>query len=204
MSAEKMLHVGQLNLPAVEEFREAFEGIFERRFFANHGPLERELDTALAAYFGVKHAIAVVNGTAALMLALQALGVRGEVIAPSFTFPATCQSIVWAGLEPVLCDVDARTHMMAAPLVRAKITDRTVAIMGFHAWGKRCEPRELEELARRRGLKLLFDAAHAGGCTFEGRRIGGLGDAEAFSLCAEHVRQLEGESPFDNLMEVKS
>ncbi len=184
---EPPLHVGQLNIPPFAEFREAFEDIFARRFFANHGPLEQELDQALAGFLGVRNAISVVNGTAALMLVLKALGVQGEVITTAFTFPATVQAVVWAGLEPVFCDVDPVSHMLTAPLVEARIGPRTAAILGVHVWGRGCDPLALEDLARSRGLRLIFDAAHATGCTFAARRIGGFGDAEIFSFHATKI-----------------
>jgi len=181
------LHVGQLNLPSVDAFEAAFKGIFARQFFTNHGPLEQELDAAFASYLGVRHAISVVNGTVALMIALQALDLRGEVIVPAFTFPATVQAIAWAGLTPVFCDVDPHTQTITAPLAAAAITANTVAIVGVHVWGRAADPDGLEQLARERGLKLVFDAAHAAGCTSRGRLIGGFGDVEAFSFHATKI-----------------
>jgi dTDP-4-amino-4,6-dideoxygalactose transaminase len=181
------LPVGQLNMPDPAEFREMFEGIFARRFYTNHGPLEHAVDEALAAHFGVRHAIAVVNGTIALMLLLRAMQLTGEVVVPSFTFPATVQSLVWAGLKPVFCDVDPDTQMLNAALVEAAITPQTSAILGVHIWGRGCDPVGLAKLAEARGLQLLFDAAHATSCTFEGKRIGGFGRAEIFSFHATKI-----------------
>ena len=181
------LPVGQLNMPDPVEFREMFEGIFSRRFYTNHGPLEHAVDKALAEHFGVRHAIAVVNGTVALMLLLRAMELTGEVIVPSFTFPATVQSLIWAGLKPVFCDVDSDTQMLNATLVEPLITPDTSAILGVHIWGRGCDPHGLAALAEERGLQLLFDAAHATSCTFEGRRIGGFGRAEIFSFHATKI-----------------
>ncbi len=181
------LHVGQLNLPSPDAFRAAFEDIFSRRHYANHGPLERSLDDSLAAYFQVRHAVSVVNGTAALILLMKALDVTGDVLTTAFTFPATSQSLLWAGLTPVFCDVDPDSHMLTEAIVDNAITPNTVAILGVHLWGDACDPLHLEQLARRRGLRLLFDAAHGTGCAFAGRRIGGFGDAEVFSFHATKV-----------------
>jgi len=181
------LHVGQLNLPSEAEFRAAFEGIFARRFYANHGPLEQRLDRELAAYFGVRHAVSVVNATVGLMLVLRALHRHGEVVVPSFTFPATVQAVLWAGLTPVFCDVDPQTQTLTAPLVAARLGPATAAILGVHVWGRACDPEGLEALARERGVALLFDAAHAIGSTHRARRIGGLGDAEVFSFHATKI-----------------
>ena len=181
------LHVGQINLPPKEDFIRQFEGIFERKYFTNHGPLVRELDSKLAEYFDVKHAVCVTNGTVALMTALSSLGLTGEVIVPAFTFPATVQSITWAGLTPVFCDVDPDTHMINADLVRDKITSETSAILPVHLWGRACDPDGLLELAKEQGLKLVFDAAHAVGCTHQGKKIGCFGDMECFSFHATKV-----------------
>ncbi|MCS3470579.1 dTDP-4-amino-4,6-dideoxygalactose transaminase [Pseudomonas sp. JUb42] len=181
------LPVGQLNMPDPGEFREMFEGIFARRRYTHHGPLELAVDEALAGHFAVRHAIAVVNGTLALTLLLRAMELRGEVIVPSFTFPATVQSLVWAGLRPVFCDVDPATQMLDAKRVEALITADTSAILGVHIWGRGCDPHGLARLAKDRSLQLLFDAAHATSCTFEGQRIGGFGRAEIFSFHATKI-----------------
>lgn len=194
MSEERAAyHVGQMNTPTKQQFREEFEGIFDRQFYTNHGPLERALDDALAARLGVRNAVSVVNGTTALMLALDALALKGEVILPAFTFPATVQAVAWMQFTPVFCDVDPVTHMLTAERVAALIGDRTAAILGVHVWGRACDPHGLSQLARQHGLKLIFDAAHGMGCSYRGRPIGGFGDAEIFSFHATKiVNGLEG------------
>jgi len=181
---ESPLPVGQLYLPDWTDFERLFRGIFARRYFTNHGPLVRELDERIAAYLGVRHATNVTNGTVALMIALRALDLRGEVIVPSFTFPATVQAISWAGLTPVFCDVDPATHMLTAENVRKLIGPRTSGVLGVHLWGRACDPDALQKLCLENNLRLLFDAAHAFSCTWNGHRIGGLGDVECFSLHA--------------------
>ena len=158
---ESPLPVGQLYLPDWTDFERLFRGIFARRYFTNHGPLVRELDERIAAYLGVRHATNVTNGTVALMIALRALDLRGEVIVPSFTFPATVQAISWAGLTPVFCDVDPATHMLTAENVRKLIGPRTSGVLGVHLWGRACDPDALQKLCLENNLRLLFDAAHA-------------------------------------------
>lgn len=196
---EAKLHVGQINLPPWERFVEAFEGIFERQFYTNHGPLVRELDRRLAEYLGVEHAICMTNGTVALMVAAKALGLTGEVILPSFTFVATAQAMSWAGLTPVFCDVDPVSHTITSELVEPLITERTSAILGVHLWGRACDIKGLEELAGRHGLNLMFDAAHAMGCSSGGRMIGGFGDVEIFSMHATKIcNALEGGAATTN------
>jgi dTDP-4-amino-4,6-dideoxyglucose len=181
------LHVGQLKVPPLEKLEEAFRGIFERRYFSSNGPLARELDKRFAEYLGVRNAVCVTNGTMALMIALESLQLTGEIIVPAFTFPATVQAPVWVGLKPVFCDVDPETHMITPETVAPVITDQTVAIMGVHLWGRACDVEGLQSLADQHGLKLIFDAAHAIDCTYQGQKIGGFGQAEAFSFHATKI-----------------
>lgn len=181
------IHVGQLNLPPWEEFEAAFRGIFARRWYTNHGPLVRELDARLAAYLGVRHVICVTNATVALMVACKALDLRGEVIVPSFTFPATVQALFWAGLTPIFCDVDPRTHNISAQLAEPLISARTSAVLGLHAWGRACDPDGLKALCARRGLRLFYDAAHGVGCTHRGLPLAGCGEVSVFSFHATKV-----------------
>lgn len=181
------LHVGQMNLPSWERFQAAFTGIFERRWFTNHGPLVRELEGRLAEFLGVRHVVCMTNGTLALMLALQAMELEGRVVVPAFTFPATVQALTWAGLDPVFCDVDPRRHILTAELVRPHLGQGVSAVLGVHLWGRACDPEGLAELCRDRGLALLYDAAHAFGCSHGGRRMGCFGAVEVFSFHATKV-----------------
>ncbi len=181
------LPVGQVYLPAWERFEAAFGGIFQRRYFANHGPLVRELDTRLAEHLGVRHAISVTNATVALMVASKALDLQGKVIVPAFTFPATVQAMTWAGLTPVFCDVDPVTHTLNSRLVEPLLDDDTSAVLGVHLWGRACDPDGLGALCASRNISLFFDAAHAIGCTHRGKPIGGLGRLEVFSFHATKI-----------------
>ena len=181
------LHVAQVNLPPWEDVEAAFRGIFERRWFANHGPLVRDLDEAFAEATGARHAVCVTNGTVALMVMARALELSGEVIAPSFTFPATVQALQWAGLTPVLCDVEPDTQMISTRTVEPLIGERTCGVLGVHTWGRACDPDGLAELCDRRGLALVFDACHGVGCTHDGRPLGNFGVGEAFSFHATKV-----------------
>ena len=181
------LHVAQVNLPPWDELEAAFRGIFERRYFANHGPLVRELEARIATLLGVKHAVCVTNGTIALMIMAAALELEGEVIVPAFTFPATAQALVWAGLTPVLCDVDPATHMVSEATLAPCITRRSAAILAVHLWGRPCSPAKLEDFAAKYDLKLIFDACHAFDGASDGRRIGTFGAGEAFSFHATKV-----------------
>jgi dTDP-4-amino-4,6-dideoxygalactose transaminase len=181
------LHVAQLNFPPWDKVEEAFRGIFTRRYFANHGPLVRELDERFAEFVGAEHAVSVTNGTVALTIMARSLELSGEVIVPAFTFPASAQALSWAGLKPALCDVDRRTHMITPETIEPHVGPRTAGILGVHLWGRPCMPERLEEFAARRGLALFFDACHAIGCRSGGRRIGTFGRAEAFSFHATKI-----------------
>ena len=133
---------------------------------------------------GAKHCIATCNATTGLEIAIKACKLKGEVIIPSFTFIATAHALQWQGIEPIFCDVDPLTHNIDTQKIEALITDKTTAIMGVHLWGRGCDVEALEEIARRYNLKLLFDAAHAFGCSYKGQMIGNFGDAEVFSFNA--------------------
>jgi len=183
----KPLHVAQVNLPPWHEIEASFRAIFERRYFANHGPLVGELEARISSLLGVQHAICVTNGTVALTILAAALEIRGEVIVPAFTFPATAQALSWAGLAPVLCDVDPETHMASEATITPCITPRTKAILAVHLWGRPCTPEKLEALAAKHGLSLIFDACHAFDGASRGRKIGTFGAGEAFSFHATKV-----------------
>jgi dTDP-4-amino-4,6-dideoxygalactose transaminase len=180
-------HVGQLNLPEWDRFEAAMQGIFDRQFYTNHGPKVRELEERLASHLGVRHAICMTNGTTALMVAARALDLEGQVILPAFTFIATAQALIWAGLEPVFCDVDPVTHTISAEKASPLITQNTSAILGVHLWGRPCDIQGLESLAQDKGLRLFYDAAHAVGCSHKGRMIGNFGEVEVFSMHATKV-----------------
>jgi len=162
-------------------------GIFARRYYTNHGPLAQELEARLAKFLDVKHAVCMTNGTIGLMIAAKALALEGKVILPAFTFIASAQSLTWAGLEPVFCDVDPDSHQMDPERAAALVDDDVCAIMGVHLWGNPCYPERFERLARDNGIAVYFDAAHAFGCTAGGRLIGGFGALEVFSFHATKV-----------------
>jgi dTDP-4-amino-4,6-dideoxygalactose transaminase len=178
------LHVGRPNLGDREKLFERFNEILDRRWLTNNGPCVQELEQQIEKLLGVRHCIAMCNATIALEIASRALGLRGEVIIPSFTFIATAHALQWQEITPVFCDIDPRTHNLDPRQVEALITPRTTGILGVHVWGRACAVEELEEIARKHNLKLLYDAAHAFACSHNGRMVGGFGDAEVFSFHA--------------------
>src|SRR5947208_17199969 len=117
------------------------------------------------------------NATFGLVIMIRALDLSREVIVPSFTFIATAHALQWQGITPVFADINPKSHNLDPAQVEQMITPRTSAIIGVHLWGRACNVEALAEIAHRRGLKLLFDAAHAFGCFHKERMIGSFGDA---------------------------
>lgn len=184
---ETPLPIGQLYFPSWERYEAAFRGIFERHYYTNQGPLTQELEARLQQFLGVKHAICVSNATIGLMMLPDAMGLTGKVILPSFTFAASAQSLTWAGIEPVFCDVDPVTHQIAIDQISALIDKDVSAIMGVNLWGGACNPKALAEMAEASGVQLYFDSAHAFGCAVDGVPIGNFGRAEVFSFHATKI-----------------
>lgn len=176
------LHVGRPNIGDRAALLIRVNDLLDRRWLSNNGRFVQEFEQRIANFLGVKHCIAMCNGTVALEIATRALGLRGEVIVPSFTFVATAHSLQWQEITPVFCDVDPDTHNLDPDKVEAMITPRTTGIIGVHVWGRPCAIETLAEIAGRRHLKLMFDAAHAFGCSYRGRMIGNFGAAEVFSF----------------------
>ena len=142
---------------------------------------------------GVRHCVAMCNATIALEIAIRALGLKGEVILPSYTFVATAHALQWQEITPVFADLDPRTHNIDPASIERLITPRTTGIIGVHVWGRPCDTAALEGIAARRGLKLMFDAAHAFGCSHAGRMIGGFGTCEVLSFHAtKFLNSFEG------------
>ncbi|MDA3834444.1 MAG: DegT/DnrJ/EryC1/StrS family aminotransferase [Spirochaetales bacterium] len=155
----------------------------------------RKFEQEFAAYTGCKHAIALSNGTVALELALEALGILpgDEVITTSYTFIASASAIVMRGGVPVLADVDANSLNITAETIRAVITPKTKAIIAVHLVGMPCDMDPIMALAREHNLKVIEDCAQCHGATYKGRPVGSLGDAAAFSFCQDKIMTTGGE-----------
>jgi dTDP-4-amino-4,6-dideoxygalactose transaminase len=190
---EQPLHVGRPYMGNRQRLFERLDAALDRGWVTNNGPLVQELERRLATLMAVKHCVAVCNGTLALQLCVRALGLGGEVILPSFTFVATAHALAWEGLVPVFADIHRDTHTIDPARVDELVREQTKAIVGVHLWGRSCDIEALTAIARARGVRLIFDAAHAFGCTYRGRPIGGFGDAEIFSFHAtKFFHTLEG------------
>src|SRR5919201_6342915 len=181
---EAKLHVGRPNMGDRRRLVARLDDILDRRWFTNDGCYVQEFERAIAEIVGVRHCIAMCNGTVALEILIRALGLSGDVILPSFTFVATAHALHWQGITPVFCDIDPHTHSIDSDKARKLITPRTTAIIGVHLWGRGCDVEALAALAQQHDLRLIFDAAHAFGCSYKGRMIGSFGDAEVFSFHA--------------------
>jgi dTDP-4-amino-4,6-dideoxygalactose transaminase len=181
--AEKV-HVGRPNVGNREHLLNRINDMLDRNWFTNNGPYVQEFEKRIAEFTGVRHCVAMCNATIALEIAIRALGLSGEVIVPSFTFVATAHALQWQEVTPVFADIDPKSHTLDPTHVEKMITPRTTGIIGVHTWGHPCDIDALESIARRRNLQLLFDAAHAFGCSYKGKSIGGFGRCEIFSFHA--------------------
>jgi dTDP-4-amino-4,6-dideoxygalactose transaminase len=178
------VHVGRPNVGNQTRFLSRVSDILNRKWFTNNGQFVQEFEARVAGFVGAKHCIAMCNATIALEIAIRALELSGEVIVPSFTFIATAHALQWQEITPVFCDIETETHLIDPTCVERLITPRTTGIIGVHTWGRPCAVEVLSEIAERRKLKLLFDAAHAFACSHQGTMIGNFGNAEVFSFHA--------------------
>jgi dTDP-4-amino-4,6-dideoxygalactose transaminase len=190
--AEK-LHVGRPNIGNRERLLARINDMLDRRWLTNRGPFVMEFERRFAELIGAKHCVAMCNGTVALEIAVRALGMKGEVIVPSFTFVATAHCLQWQEITPTFGDINPLTHTLDPERVEQLITPRTTGIIGVHLWGRPCQIDRLTEIARRRNLRLIYDASHAVGCSFRDRMIGTFDDAEVFSFHAtKFINTFEG------------
>lgn len=178
------IHVGRPNIGSRDDFLKYVNEIFDQRWLSNNGPLVQELERRIAEYHGVKHCVSMCNGTVALEIAIRALGLHGEVIVPSYTFIATAHALSWQAITPVFADIDPYTHNLDPDSVERMITPQTTGIIGVHLWGRAAPASQLREIADKHELKLMFDAAHAFGCSSGGEMIGNFGDCEVLSFHA--------------------
>lgn len=178
------VHVGCPNVGDRDAYLRLVGEIIDRRWLTNDGPVVREFERRVAGFLGVKHCVAMCNGTIALEIAIRALGLKGEVILPSYTFIATAHALHWQGIKPVFADINPVTHNIDPGAVSRAITPRTTGIIGVHLWGRGAPHDELQAIANVHQLTLMYDAAHAFGCSMQGQMIGGLGACEVLSFHA--------------------
>lgn len=196
---ENPLHVGRPNITNRTKLLQRIEGMLDRCWLTNDGPLVKEFEQRICDATGVKHCVAMCNATVALEIAIRALELKGEVIIPSYTFIATAHALQWQEITPVFADMDPRSHTIDSTKIERLITPRTTAIIGVHVWGHACDTAAIQSIASRHGLKVMYDAAHAFGCSHEGRMIGNFGACEVFSFHAtKFLNSFEGGAVVTN------
>ncbi|MBO4374307.1 MAG: DegT/DnrJ/EryC1/StrS family aminotransferase [Lachnospiraceae bacterium] len=184
---ENRILVTRSSMPAFEEYMDEIKDIWDSHWLTNFGKKHKELTEKLTEYLGVENLQLTVNGHMALELALSAMGLKGEVITTPFTFASTTHAIVRNGLKPVFCDIREDDCTIDAAKIEDLITDETSAILPVHVYGNICDVEAIEDIAKRHGLKVIYDAAHTFGETYKGKGIGAFGDASIFSFHATKV-----------------
>ncbi|KAA5536253.1 DegT/DnrJ/EryC1/StrS family aminotransferase [Taibaiella lutea] len=182
-----MIPVTKPYLPPKEEYQEYLNGIWQRQWLTNMGPLANDLELRLKDYLNVQHLLFVTNGTIALQMAIKALGLKGEIITTPFSFVATTSCIVWEGCQPVFVDIDKDSLNIDPSKIEAAITNKTSAILATHVYGNPCDVLAIEEIAKKYNLKVIYDAAHAFGVKIHGKSIFEYGD---ISTCSLHATKL--------------
>lgn len=184
---EKPIYVTQPYLPPLEEFIPYLEQIWDNKILTNGGPMHQQLEAALSEYLCVEHVALFNNGTIALLTALQALRVTGEVITTPYSFVATAHSLLWNGIKPVFVDIDPNTLNLDPAKIEAAITPQTTAIMPVHCYGNPCDVEAIQKIADNYNLRVIYDAAHAFGVEDAGGSILRHGDLSVLSFHATKV-----------------
>lgn len=190
---ENKIFVTRSSMPPLDEYVEEIRDLWESHWLTNMGEKHKLLQEGLQEYLGVEYVELLTNGHMALELVLQALSLQGEVITTPFTFASTTHAIVRNGLKPVFCDIDPITYTIDPEKLEKLITDQTCAIMPVHVYGNICNVEEIERIAKKYELKVIYDAAHAFGETYKGKGVGNFGDVSCFSFHATKVfNSIEG------------
>lgn len=177
----------QPSLPPLDELIPYLQQIWQNKILTNNGPFHQELEAALCKYLGVEHLSLFTNGTIALVTALQALRVRGEVITTPYSFVATAHSLLWNNLKPVFVDIDPDTYNLDPSKIETAITPETSAILPVHCYGNPCDVEAIQKIADTYGLKVIYDAAHAFGVKYKGQSVLRYGDLSVLSFHATKV-----------------
>lgn len=187
MKSNKPIYVTQPTLPPLEEFIPYLQQIWDNKILTNGGPFHQQLEQALCDYLGVKHIALFTNGTVALVTALQALRITGEVITTPYSFVATAHSLLWNGIKPVFVDIAPGTLNLDPDKIEAAITPQTTAIMPVHCYGHPCDVDRIQKIADTYGLKVIYDAAHAFGVQSHNGSVLNHGDLSVLSFHATKV-----------------
>jgi dTDP-4-amino-4,6-dideoxygalactose transaminase len=194
-----MINVTKTFLPPLEEYQEQLQRIWQNQWLTNRGELILELEGKLKEYLSVSNIIITNNGTIPLQIALKLLGEKGEIITTPFSYVATTASIIWENCQPVFVDIHPEYLTIDETQIEAAITNKTTAILATHVFGNPCAVDVIETIAKKYNLKIIYDAAHAFGVTYNGKSIFGYGDV---STCSFHATKLfhtgEGGAMFTN------
>lgn len=189
----RSLTVTRPSLPPLEALLPHLEAMWETRVLSNFGPYHRRFEAALAEHLGVEHLSLVANATLGLLLGIRQLGLTGEVITTPFSFVATAHALAFHGITPVFADIDEKTLNLDPEAIERSVTERTTGILAVHCFGRPCNVDAIDAIARRHGLKVLYDAAHAFGVRHEGASVLSRGDLSVLSFHATKVFQtIEG------------
>lgn len=179
-----MIPVTKPYLPDQKRYLQYIEGIYERQWLTNNGPLVQDFEQQLKDYLKLTNLLYVNNGTIALQLAIKSLGLKGEIITTPFSYVATTSSIVWEGCEPIFVDIDAKTLNIDPTKIEAAINKETTAILATHCFGNACDIDAIEQIAQKHQLKVIYDAAHCFGTRYKGKSVFEYGDISTTSLHA--------------------
>ena len=182
-----MILVNKPFLPPREVYQSYLEGIWKRQWLTNMGPLSSDLEIKLKEFLKLDHLLFVTNGTVALQMAIKALDLKGEIITTPFSFIATTSSIVWESCTPVFVDIEEESLNIDPQKIELAITENTSAILATHVYGNPCDVVEIEKIAKKHNLKVIYDAAHAFGVEINGKSVFEYGD---ISTCSLHATKL--------------
>ena len=190
-------------LPPKEDVYNLLDGVWQRQWLTNNGPLVNQLEEKLKDYLEVPNMLYLNNGTIALQIAIKALDLTGEIITTPFSYVATTSSIVWEGCKPVFVDIDAETFNIDPTKIEASITDKTTAILATHVFGNPCDIDAIDVIAKRHNLKVIYDAAHCFGSKYKGKSVFAYGDISTTSFHATKLfHTVEGGAVFCNSKEL--
>ncbi len=194
-----MINVTKPFLPPRDEFDHFIDGIWQRNWLTNNGPLVNELELKLKEYLKVPHMLYLNNGTIALQIAIKALGLKGEVITTPFSYVATTSSIVWEGCKPVFVDIDPGSLNLDPTKIESAITEKTTAIIATHVYGNPCDIDAIQQIATKHNLKVIYDGAHCFGSLYKGKSVFAYGDVCTTSFHATKLfHTIEGGAVFTN------
>lgn len=194
-----MIPVTKAFLPPIEEYTHILERAWNKQWITNRGDLIKELEERLKSRLGIDHIIITTNGTLSLQIPIKSLGIEGEIITTPFSYVATTSAIVWENCTPVFVDIDPDYLTIDETKIEEAITERTRAIMATHVFGNPCNVEEIEKIAKKHNLKVIYDAAHCFGVNYKGNSIFNYGDV---SSCSFHATKIfhtgEGGAMFCN------